>query len=97
MSAHVPTEVAALRRTSGFALELERHLHLRPVGFDLSVLQHHVLLDDLRNPQVTQGFGRPVDGSLCGLLPRFRAGAGQLDDLLDGVWHGILPLGPGVR
>jgi hypothetical protein len=47
---HVPPVAAALSRTSGLALELERHLHLRPVGFNLSVLQHHVLRDDLRNP-----------------------------------------------
>jgi len=52
--------VAALCRALALALELERDLHFRPIGFDLSVLQHHVLLDDLRDPEVAQGFVRHI-------------------------------------
>jgi hypothetical protein len=39
------------RWTSGPLLELERHLHLGPVGVDLSVLDLHVELGDFGDAQ----------------------------------------------
>ena len=92
-----PTDATARRRKLAFALELKRDLHLGPIGFDFPVLQHHVLFNDLRDAKVAQSFGRPVDGSLCGLLPRFRAAADQFDDLVDGLQACSPPCGFSVR
>src|SRR6516164_10826266 len=68
------------RTVSILALELERDAHLGAIGFDLSVVELHVELGDLRDPQVSQCLACPFHGGLGRLLPGFGAGSDQRDD-----------------
>src|SRR5262249_61769198 len=51
------------------AFELERDLHLRAICFDLSILELHVLFQDLRDPEISQGFAGHIDRGLRRLFP----------------------------
>src|SRR6266581_1061676 len=66
---------------------LERNLDLRPIALDLTVFQLHVELRDLGDTQVAQLLRRLPDRSGGRLLPGLGAGADQLDDFVDALWH----------
>ena len=53
-----------------------------------------VLLHDLGDPEVAEAIARPLDRRARRLLPRFAAGADDLDYLVDTLRHDTLP---GVR
>src|SRR2546427_8463926 len=73
------------------AFILERHLDLCPIALDFAVLQLHVELRDLRHTQITQRLGRAFHRRARRFLPGLRAGADQLDDFVDTLWHGGSP------
>src|SRR5438552_18931729 len=66
---------------------LERNLDLRSIALDLTVFQLHVELRDLGDTQVAQLLRRLPDRSGGRLLPGLGAGADQLDDFVDALWH----------
>ena len=51
------------------SLVLERHFHLRPISLDLAVLELHIQLGYLSDPQVALRFARAFDGRRGCLLP----------------------------
>ena len=51
------------------AFELERHLELGPVGLDLALFDHEILLEDFGDAQIAQRFAGALDGDLGGLFP----------------------------
>src|SRR5678815_3420279 len=68
---------------------LERDFHLRAVRFDLAfVVERQIQLRDFGHPQIAQGLAGSTDGRGSSLLPRLRAGANELDDLVDAFSHG---------
>src|SRR5262245_37295375 len=89
-SAPGPSHQPELHAELGPALKLERNLHLHAIGLDFSILELHIQLLDLRNPKIPQGFGGHVDRRFCGFLPRFRTGADQFNNLVNGVRHRVL-------
>jgi len=72
--------------------EFERDLQFRPIGLYRAILDHEVLLDDLGDPKITQGFRRALDRAGGGLVPGIRVRADQLDDLVNAVSHGFSSL-----
>src|SRR5881398_3150368 len=76
------------------ALELEGHLDLGAVRLDLAVLHLHVLLHHLGDAQIPEALRGLTHGRGCGLLPGFRAGPDQLDDLVDALGHCLLTFPP---
>jgi hypothetical protein len=70
------------RALSLAVLVLERDFQLRAVRFHLAlVVELHVQLGDLGNPQIAQGLAGSTDGRGSSFLPRLRARANELDDL----------------
>src|SRR5919197_1346574 len=93
----VEERVAARGRRDGgrapprsFALVLERHLHLGAIGEHLAALELHVELRHLGDAEIAQRLRGALDRGPGRLLPRVRAGADQLDDLVHALRHGWL-------
>jgi len=76
--------------SSHLPLVLEGNLQFRAVGFHLAVLEMHVELDDLGNPEIPEVLARAFDDIRRRLLPRFRARPHQFNDLVHAVWHNRL-------
>jgi hypothetical protein len=81
---------AAPSSRSVFTFVLERHLDLGPVTFDLAVLERHVERGDLCHPEVAQRLRGQGDGGGGRLLPRFAAGADELDHLVHAFSHDLV-------
>src|SRR6185503_21270780 len=77
-----------------FTLVPEGELHFGAIALDLAVLDDHVELPTLGDPQVANALRRLSDGRRSGLFPRLRAGAHQLDELVYAVCHELLRLVP---
>ena len=60
-----PRSPRRLRSAAAFVLEGE--LQLGAIGRDLALFDDEVLLDDLGDAQVAQGFRRALHGNACGL------------------------------
>src|SRR3954451_18585908 len=86
------TDVAPVLRVRSVAgLVLERDPEPDPELLDLSVLDRHVLADDLRDAQVTDGLRGGRDGSAGGIRPGLGAGPDDLGDPVDAAGHVRLP------
>src|SRR6266576_1260494 len=68
-------------------LELERDLQAHTIRFDLAVRDRHVLLADLGDAEIPERRGSTFYGRRRGFLPGRRAGADDLDDLVDAFCH----------
>src|SRR6185437_1395484 len=79
------------RQRSVLALVLERDLELGPIGFDLALLDHQILLDDLGDSQIPEARRGALDRGLGGLLPGLRARADQFDHFVNALGHRTLP------
>src|SRR5262245_55392522 len=82
--------VAPGPKGSAPGLVLERHLHLRPVGADLAVLDLEIEIRHLGDAQIAQALRGRRDRRRRSLLPRLGARADQLDDLVDALAHRFL-------
>jgi hypothetical protein len=76
------------------AIEFERYLDLRAIGFHLSLpVQLHIEFDDFCDAKIAEGFGGFFDRVGGGLFPGFVAGTDQLDHIVDALRHVVLPFG----
>ena len=97
-SLHLPTNAAAnsISRCPDDAQSppsyLKDTLIFAAVGEHAALLELHVELDDLGDPEIAQALRRTFDGGRCGTLPRFAARTDELDDLVDALCHGDPPL-----
>ena len=74
---------------SAFHGEADFDGHL-PV-FHLSLVDIAARFDHLKPAQVLDGFVRPLDGLVHGVLDGSGGGAGEFDEIIDVVLHGWLP------
>src|SRR5687767_2231368 len=81
-----PAETIARAPTLA-VLVLEGDFHLRAVRFHLAIVELQIQLGDLGNAQIAQGLAGATDGRSSSFLPRLRAGANELDDLIDALSH----------
>src|SRR6202012_6189258 len=69
------------------ALVFEGYLDFCAVRLDLAVLELDIQLHHLGDPQVAKRLPGACYGGTRRLLPRYRAGADQFDDLIDVLSH----------
>src|SRR3954470_12778833 len=82
-----------MRRPLVAGLVLERDAEADPELLHLSVLDRHVLADDLRDAQVADGLRRGRNGVAGGIRPGLGAGPDDLGDPVDAAGHSDFLLG----